>query len=139
MLTSMKKRALLSTIAAVAAAFALPAVADAKLCVRISAPATATPGESLRVSVTTLMPTWASGRLVGLRPVAAAVGVRLVLKGPQGEHREVVLRRVSSHPSVLRTTIRLSSVGTWRLSVRGWEFAPRACAPPAFVRVGLAK
>ena len=92
----------------------------------------------INVSVATLMPTWSSSRLVSLRPVAPAGHLRLVLEGPHGEYREVVLRRLASRPSVSRVTIRLASLGTWRLSVLGWEFAPRTCAPPALVRVATA-
>jgi hypothetical protein len=113
-----------------------PAVAEAKLCVRITAPATATRAEPVRVSVTTLMPTWKSGRPVSLRPVAATVRLRVVLEGPKGEYRIVALRRVAARLSIARATIRLASAGAWRLSVSGWEYAPHGCAPPALVRVG---
>src|SRR5687768_17337809 len=92
-------------IAAVAVALATPAIADAKLCVRIAAPKTAARGEPIRVSVTTLEPTsWTSGRPVGLLPVAASFRLRLLLQGPNSAYREVVLQRVISQPSVSRAT-----------------------------------
>jgi hypothetical protein len=80
-----KTPALVSAVLAVTAALVAPAVAEAKLCVRITAPATATRGKPVRVSVTTVMPTWKSGRPVNLRPVAATVRLRVVLEGPSGE------------------------------------------------------
>jgi hypothetical protein len=111
-------------------------VAEAKLCVRISAPATVAPGEAVPVSVTTLMPTsWATGlRPIGLRPFPATTSIRIAVLGPNA-YREVVLRRTKRQPSVSTATIRLATVGTWRLSVIGWDFAPPRCAPKRLVRV----
>jgi hypothetical protein len=108
----MKMLAVVSLVAAAAAALMGPAVAEAKLCVRIKAPTTASRGEALRVSVTTLEPTWESGRLVSVRPLATAVRLRLALVGPKGEYRTIVLRRIASRPSVARATIRLANFGT---------------------------
>src|SRR5688572_17730451 len=123
-------------VAAVSAALVLPAVAEAKLWVRISAPTTVARGKPVQLSVTTLLPTsWASGlRPIGLRPFPARVGIRLVVLGPYA-YREVVLRRNVTRPSVSSGTIRLGRVGRWRLSVMGWDFAPPACAPKRFIRV----
>jgi hypothetical protein len=133
--SGVKKPTLFSAVAVIAVLL-LPAVAEAKLCVRISAPPTATRGKPVAVSVVTLLPTsWASGRPVGLRPVAASVRVRLVLVGPEGKYREVLTRRVASKPSVSRATIRFAAVGTWRLSVLGGDAAPPLCAPQKLIRV----
>jgi hypothetical protein len=134
--SGVKKPTLFSALAVIAVVLLLPAVAEAKLCVRISAPPTATRGEPVRVSVVTLLPTsWASGRPIGLRPVPASVRIRLVLVGPEGNYREVAMRRVASTPSVSRTTIRLATIGTWRLSLLGWDAAPQSCAPQRLIRV----
>jgi hypothetical protein len=122
--------------AAVLVALGFPALADAKTCVRIGAPATAVRGQQLQVTITTLIPTsWVGGRPVGLVPASSGGATRLVLAGPRGERREVTLRRLPSRPGSARGTIRLGSRGTWRLSVLGWDYAPRACAPPKTIRV----
>ena len=127
---------LILAVAVVSTALAVPAVAEAKLCVRISVPATVAPGEAVPVSVTTLMPTsWASGRRpIGLRPFPATTSIRLAILGPNA-YREVTLRRSMTKPAVSSATIRLATVGMWRLSVIGWDFAPPRCAPKRLVRV----
>lgn len=106
------------------------------MCVRIAAPATASSGEPIRVTVTTLMPSgWVSGRPIGLRPAPSTIRLRLVLEGPNGEYREVMLRRVAPRASQARAIIRLVTHGVWRLSLLGWDAAPEPCAPTRRLRV----
>jgi hypothetical protein len=111
-------------------------VAEAKLCVRIDAPRTAGAGERVTVRVTTLLPTsWDGTRPVGLRPARAHPGrLRLSVTGPGGVYREVRLR-LTDDPAVVSTRLRLDQAGRWTLRVAGWEYAPRACAPAARIRV----
>jgi hypothetical protein len=118
------------------AAAAGAGLAEAKTCVRIAAPATVLSGEPTSVTVTTLMPSaWVGGRPVGLRPEPSTMALRLVLEGPGGQYREAKLRRVAPRASKARASIRMAARGVWKLSVLGWAYAPRACAPPRQVRV----
>lgn len=107
--------------------------AEAKLCVRIAAPRTALAGQVVTVRVTTLLPTWQNGRLVGVQPVGFSGRLlQLELRGPAWD--TLRLRR-SSRPAVWLAQIVFAHRGVWMLYVAGWESAPRECAPEARVLV----
>jgi hypothetical protein len=124
------------TTAALGALFLLHApAADAKLCFRIDAPPGARTGATVNVRVTTLEPTtWDGTRPVGLRPARASIRLKLFVSGPRGIRREVGLRRTKD-PAVWTTRLRLEQPGRWTLTIVGWEYAPRGCAPAARIRV----
>jgi hypothetical protein len=126
----------ISTTAALVVLLLIEApVAQAKLCVRIDAPREARAGSAVTVLVTTLEPTtWDGRKPVGLTPANASTKLRLSLAGPRGAFREVRLRRTKD-PAVWTTKLRLARPGLWTLTIAGWEYAPRACAPPARIRV----
>ena len=108
--------------------------ADAKLCVAISAPRVAAAGSTILVRVTTFTPTWDGRRIVRRQPERVTFPVRLGVRDPSGSYREVRLRRTED-PAVLRATLALPLRGRWQVSVAGWEYAPRACAPTRTIRV----
>jgi hypothetical protein len=114
-------------------ALAATPTADAKLCVAIEAPREARAGSVIVARVTTFTPSWDGRRIVDRRPVRATFALRLTVRGPQG-YRELRLRR-TRNPVIWRANVPLVSPGDWELRVAGWERAPRACAPPARIRV----
>jgi len=124
-------------VAAVALALvvAQPPKAEAKLCVSIDAPRVVRVGTRVTVRVTALQPgTWIGLKPVDVEPARMPPRRRLVLQGPGGERREAVLRRTPD-PAVAAARFRLDRPGRWTLSVTGWEYAPRACAPRARIVV----
>ena len=124
-------------LVAVSASLVAPAQADAKVCLRVSAPAAATTSSPVVVEVTTVMLIWSGARVTGWRPERLPTTRRmlLALETPSGAWRTVRLYRVHARPSVWRAAPRLRDRGTWRLSVLGWDYAPRTCAPTKLVRV----
>ena len=126
----------LFVIAALVGTFLLAAApaAEAKLCVQIDAPRTARTGGSVTVRVTTMSPTWEGNTVVHLTPEPTSLRLRLSVRGPRGDVREVPLRR-TRNPAVWSARLALASRGIWTLSVFGWEYAPRTCAPPWRMRV----
>jgi len=117
------------------AALVLAPAVQAKMCVRISAPETAPARQVVAVRVTTLMPTWANGKLVATKP-ADMGGVRITVRaaGPGGEELRLRLRR-SAVKATFVGRIAFPVRGTWTLHVQGWEYAPRDCAKRARIVV----
>lgn len=109
--------------------------AEGKLCVRVSAPRTASSGQPILVSVTTLLPAWSDGKLAGVRPVPAfGPALRLDAVGPGGEWRRLRLTR-TKRPAIWSVRVSLDARGVWTLEAAGWGTAPRGCAAPARVLV----
>jgi hypothetical protein len=127
-------RVALALAFALGLALAATPTAHAKLCVAIEAPREARAGSVIVARVTTFTPSWDGRRIVDRQPERATFALRLTVRGPQGSYRELRLRR-TRNPVIWRANVPLTSPGSWVLRVAGWERAPRACAPPARIRV----
>jgi hypothetical protein len=126
---------LLALIAAALVALAAASSAAAKGCVRIQAAGDATVGESISVTVRTYRSVLAGGRVVPGRSMSLGIPrLKLTAEGPDGQVRSFVTRELGNGEArVVRIT--LGVPGVWRVTATNWRYAPRSCAPPAFVRV----
>jgi hypothetical protein len=133
----MSKRFALAAVA-VTASLAVPGLAQAKVCYRLSAPAAVAARVPARVEVTTVMLIWSGARVTGARPeiLPATQRMELALQAPSGQWRTVRLYRVAGRPEMWRASARLFERGNWELSLLGWDYAPRLCAPIEIIRVG---
>jgi hypothetical protein len=131
------RRALLISLAA---AFALPAAAEAKSCVRIAiSDARPSVGQLVMVRMTLWMPRWENGKAVLVErmdiPRGSVFRSRVVsLRGAPSF--EVRYRRDPTRPRLAMVRFRFPSAGTWTIDPpSGWAWAPRGCANGLRVRV----
>jgi hypothetical protein len=123
--------ALVALLAVVAAPSAF-----GKGCVRIDAPAVASPGVPVRITVRTYTSVVRDGKVVRGTPTLMSIArFQVVATGPNGRTR-VIRVRLHGDPTARTARIAFPSAGVWRLRARGWIWAPSSCAPPAVVTVG---
>jgi hypothetical protein len=123
-----------------AVALALPAVADAKSCVRMSiSPQRPMVGQLVTLRLTVWLPTWEAGkpRLVERMELAPDSVLRSRIGSLRGAPSfRVRYRRDPQRPWLWRARFHFPSGGRWTVDPPdAWYGAPPACAPKLRVRV----